>query len=100
MKGYRIIVGKEKGSGMLNYCKGNEEEAKALGEQMKLAFKQHSEAELQVDIQSVKLKKCDTSYCKILIEAEERFCLKCEDIMYDAQIEYSEMKSEEELYGS
>ena len=103
MKGYRIIVGKKKGSGLLNYSKGDIKKAEALGKRMRLGLEQNGlgqNEELSVDIQSVKLKKCDTSYCKNLIEVDEgRMCEKCESIMYDAQMEYAELKREEELYG-
>ena len=30
---------------------------------------------------------------------EGRMCEKCESIMFDAQMEYAELKREEELYG-
>lgn len=40
-----------------------------------------------INILPIKLKKCDIVYCDRLCEQDERYCLKCEDLYYDAMIE-------------
>jgi hypothetical protein len=100
VKGWRVIVGKEKNSGMFQYVVGSKEKAQKVGEktaeELKSVFKQQNndDSELIISLEAVTLKKCDTSYCSRLCEADERYCLKCEDDYLEAQMEYAQLKKD------
>ena len=100
-KGYCVIVGLKKGSGSFRYIKGTKKQALKLGESMKTEGKIFwpEVKTLFIDIEKKELKKCDISSCNSLCESSEQYCLKCEDIMFEAQQEYSEQQKEELLYG-
>jgi hypothetical protein len=92
--GFRVIVGTKKGSGFFNYIKGTKKEAQKLGEKMKLIFPQENQI---IDLQAVNLKKCDMKECDNLCESNVIYCLKCEDLLFDAQAEARERKEEIEI---
>jgi len=100
-KGYLVVVGLQKGSGSFRYIKGNKEQAIKLGEEMKKAEGKlfFQEKTLYVDIQPKELQKCSMPSCNHLCESSEQYCLRCEDLMYEAQMEYSEQRKEELIYG-
>jgi len=100
-KGYRVVVGKNKGSGWFNYCIGNRTKALKLGMEMKkseLLFKQQKTFMV---LEPTILKKCNNSWCNKLCEKDDRYCLKCEDILYDIELdrryEHEEELKKEEL---
>jgi hypothetical protein len=99
-KGFVVSVGFQKGSGRFNYVKGDLEQAKRVGESMKAEGEifWSEERTLYVDIQELDLKKCKNSYCERLCESSEQYCLKCEDLIYEAQIDYAEQRNEEMSY--
>jgi len=95
--GYCVVVGLKKGSGTFKYIIGTEEQAQALGEEMKanegkLLFKQQ---ELFIDIKPCLVKKCSSPFCDKL--TQEVYCLRCEDLMFDAQQEAQEQRQEQEV---
>ena len=95
--GFRVIVGLKKGSGTFNYIIGTKEQAQELGEKMKerneLLFKHQKQI---VEIKPCFVSECNNSYCHKL--TEEIYCLKCEDIMYDAQCD-AQAENEEVCYA-
>ena len=94
--GFRVVVGLKKGSGTFNYIIGTKEQAQELGEKMKerneLLFKHQKEV---VSIEPCFVSKCSNSFCNKL--TEEVMCLRCEDIMYEAQCEAREQEQEYEV---
>jgi hypothetical protein len=99
-KGYRVVVGKNKGSGWFNYCIGNRTKALKVGMEMKksekLLFKRGLTKQKRtfMVLEPTILKKCDNSWCNKLCEQDENLCLSCEkiycDIQNDIQIEARE----------
>ena len=95
IKGYRVTIGKKKGSGFFNYIEGNKKTAEKHANNLKEVMENNFDYDLKIDIQAVDLKKCDIKYCNNLCEKDERYCLKCDDLMFEAQMEYAEMKKRE-----
>lgn len=85
-KGFLVVVGTTKGSGMCQYVVGDRKKAERVGKKMvkfcNSVFKQEN---LIIDLQKVMLKKCNTSWCKNLCENYECFCEKCNDLMWEAR---------------
>ena len=107
--GYCVVVGTTKGSGVFRYVLGDEKEAIRIGELMKeqeakffFNWGNNKHKELFVDLRKVKLSKCQMESCENLCESGEHYCLKCEDNLADARIdyeEYSKSKCGELEYG-
>lgn len=83
--GFRVIVGKDKGSGLFEYFLGSKQDALKLGNQMKdtVIHSFNVEGKIYIDIQPCFLRVCKC--CQKL--TEEYICLKCEDLLSDARIE-------------
>ena len=94
--GFRVMVGIKKGSGTFNYIIGTPEQAEQLGEEMlekgNLLFKQQN---LFVTIEPCCVSKCANSYCNKL--TEEDYCLRCEDLMFDARHDAQEELNDYEV---
>jgi len=88
-KGFRVLVGHKKGGGMFEYSVGSKDKARKLGEQMKVICKNmlFKRQRIFITLEPCELKKCDISYCEKVCESDERYCMKCEDLMYDARQE-------------
>ena len=97
IKGYSVIVGKDGKSGFFEYSK-TKKEAKEKGEVMKAMLENNFEkGDLTITIQSTKLKNCDNKNCVRLCPSDENYCLKCEDLMYEAQYESQEAYENDEV---
>jgi len=89
-KGFRVVVGVKKGNGFYSYTR-TKAQAKAIGKGYKKifinsAFKQQ---QILVEIKPIMLKMCDM--CNNLCESDEKYCLKCEDLFFDARQEQDEL---------
>ena len=100
--GFMVLVGKEKGSGSFEYMIGSEKEAQELGEKMKEKYELVFKQQMIITVKPCLLKKCDNNHCEKL--TEENYCLRCEDLMFDAQLDARadeqerEMELESEVY--
>ena len=99
LNGFRVVVGTKKGSGMFNYVIGNKAKAREIGEYMKetnkLLFRHQKGKKVFISLEPCKLQKC--SYCDNICEENERLCMKCEDLMYDAMCDAKSMSRAERL---
>jgi hypothetical protein len=95
-RGYRVIVGKTMGNGMYDLVKGNKKEAQEVAKVMKgiLQNSLFKQDKLCVCLEPVKLSKCKTDYCDRLCENDETYCMRCDDLMFEARMEYQELKNE------
>jgi len=99
LNGFRVIVGLKKGSGSFNYVVGSRAKAQEVGEYMKemgkMMFKRQKGRKIYVVLEPCKLQKC--KYCDNVCEDNERLCIKCEDMMYDAMCDAKSMSRAERL---
>lgn len=100
-RGFRVIVGSKKGSGMFAYSVGNRTKADKVAKNMKetgnMMFKRQKSKKLCVVLEPCILKRCKSEGCKGLCEKGETYCMRCEDNMYDAMCEAKSMSQAERL---
>ena len=84
-KGFRVCVGSKRNCGWFVYVKGNRKKALEVGKEMKKTELVYHLKKVVVSIEPCELKKCSMLNCNNLIEADERYCLKCENLLYEAQ---------------
>jgi hypothetical protein len=101
--GFMVIVGIKKGSGLFNYLIGSREEAEILGEKMKAQAKEYIKDKIFVEITALKVKKCSHPYCNNLCDNNDLYCLRCDDLMFDAEqdriSELNDFEREIEVYN-
>ena len=96
IQGFRVTVGKDDKSGIFEYVK-TKKEAEKKGKEIKKGLELSGTKDWIIDIQEIDLKKCDNDFCKRLCEKGERYCLSCDELLYDAQIEMAERERGEEI---
>lgn len=86
-KGFRIIVGKSKGSGLFEYFKGTRTNALKRAKVMLKETEKMISQDCVITLEPCWLKKCNIKYCERLCESNEPYCLRCEDILWDTQLD-------------
>ena len=99
MKGYKYTIGQSWNNGFIGMAL-SQKEARQQARKMLMVLQPYNKNKIKIFIRKANLKRCKSygSYeCNRLIEASDKVCLVCEDLMYEAQQEAREQKSREEI---